>query len=108
MRRTKIVATIGPASRGPGILERLIETGADVVRLNFSHGEHEDHLAVIRSTREISARLGKSVAILQDLCGPKIRTGKLRDGAPIELVKGERIGITTDESVQGTARLISP
>ncbi len=107
MCRTKIVATIGPASRSPENLERLITTGVDVVRLNFSHGEHEDHLAVIRSTREISARLDRSVAILQDLCGPKIRTGKLQGGAPIELVKGERITITTDESVEGTPRLIS-
>ncbi len=107
MRRTKIVATIGPASRSPEILERLIEIGVDVVRLNFSHGEHEDHLAVLRSTREIASRLGRPVAVLQDLCGPKIRTGKLRGGAPIELVKGERIAITTDESVEGTARLIS-
>ena len=107
MRRTKIVATIGPASRSPAILERLLKTGVDVVRLNFSHGEHEDHLAVIRSTREISTRLGSSVAILQDLCGPKIRTGKLQGGAPVELVEGERITITTDESVEGTSRLIS-
>jgi pyruvate kinase len=106
MRRTKIVATIGPASREPAVLERLIRAGVNVVRLNFSHGEHEQHLAVIRSVREICARLGSPVALLQDLSGPKIRTGRVR-GDGIELVDGARIEITTDESVEGTPELIS-
>ena len=107
MRRTKIVATIGPASRDPGVLERLIEAGANVVRLNFSHGAHEEHLAVIRAVREIAARLERSVALLQDLSGPKIRTGRVRGGGAIELQDGARLVITTDESVEGTAERIS-
>jgi pyruvate kinase len=107
MRRTKIVATVGPASREPRVLQRLIEAGVDVVRLNFSHGEHPDHLAVIQAVREIAESRRTSVAILQDLSGPKIRTGRLKGGGPVELVPGARIVITTDESIEGDAALIS-
>jgi pyruvate kinase len=74
MRRTKIVATVGPASRDPPILERLVLAGADVLRLNFSHGTHEEHARVVRAAREIEGRLGRPLALLQDLSGPKIRT----------------------------------
>src|SRR6185295_9211040 len=101
MRRTKIVATIGPASREPAVLARLLAAGVDVVRLNFSHGEHEQHLQVMKAARDIAARAGRPLALLQDLSGPKIRTGKLQGGQPIELRAGERITITTDESVEG-------
>jgi pyruvate kinase len=107
MRRTKIVATIGPASREPAVLERLLDAGVDVVRLNFSHGEHEDHRRVIVAAREIALRRGRPVALLQDLCGPKIRTGRLRGGQPIQLKAGQPITITTDEGVEGHAGLIS-
>jgi pyruvate kinase len=107
MRRTKIVATIGPASRDPQVLERLILAGVNVVRLNVSHGEHEQHLAVMRAVREIAARLDRAVALLQDLSGPKIRTGKLAGGGPVELRDGARVVITTDESIEGTAERIS-
>ncbi len=106
MRRTKIVATIGPSSRSPEVLEQLIQAGVNVVRLNFSHGEHAQHLEVIRRVREISARLGQAVALLQDLSGPKIRTGKVKDDA-IELLDGARIVITTDETILGTPERIS-
>jgi len=106
MRRTKIVATVGPASRSPQTLERLIQAGVNVFRLNFSHGTHEEHLEVVRSVRDIAARLHRPVALLQDLSGPKIRTGKVKDGQ-VELVKGARLAITTDSSVEGTAELIS-
>jgi len=106
MRRTKIVATIGPASRSPERLESLIRAGVNVLRLNFSHGTQEEHLGVIRAARDISARLHRPVALLQDLSGPKIRTGKVRDGQ-VELVKGARIAVTTDTSIEGTAELIS-
>jgi pyruvate kinase len=106
MRRTKIVATIGPASQDPLVLERLIEAGVNVVRLNFSHGAHEEHLGVIRRVREISARLDRSVALLQDLSGPKIRTG-LVDNNGVTLAEGARLVITTDESIVGTAERIS-
>ena len=107
MRRTKIVATIGPASRDRKVLESLAQAGIDVVRLNFSHGEHQEHFAVMQSVREISDQLGRPIAILQDLSGPKIRTGRLKDDKPVELRKGERITISTDESIEGTSTLIS-
>ncbi len=107
MRRTKIVATIGPASRDAGTLERLMEAGADVLRLNFSHGDHPQHLDVIRTAREIAKRRGRAIALLQDLSGPKIRTGRVRDPEGIELCDGARVTITTDESVEGTPPLIS-
>ncbi len=106
MRRTKIVATVGPASRSPEMLERLIRAGVDVVRLNFSHGTHEQHLEVIQSVRALSARLERSVALLQDLSGPKIRTGRVKDGQ-IELLDGARVSITTDETIEGTPELIA-
>jgi pyruvate kinase len=106
MRRTKIIATVGPASRSPEKLEQLVEAGVDVFRLNFSHGTHEEHLQVVRAVREIAARVRKPVALLQDLSGPKIRTGKVR-GEVIELVRGARIAITTDPSVEGTSEVIS-
>jgi pyruvate kinase len=106
MRRTKIVATIGPASRSPEMLERLVRAGVDVVRLNFSHGTHEQHLEVILSVRAIAGRLQRPVALLQDLSGPKIRTGNVA-GNGVLLVKGARLAITTDTSIEGTAELIS-
>jgi pyruvate kinase len=107
MRRTKIVATIGPASREPLVLQRLIDAGTDVIRLNFSHGDHAEHLAVIQAVREIAQQKHRSVAILQDLCGPKIRTGRLAGGLPVELVTGSRVVITTDETIDGDAGRIS-
>jgi pyruvate kinase len=105
MRRTKIVATVGPASRSPEQLERLVQAGVDVFRLNFSHGTHEEHLAVIGSVREIAARLHKPIALLQDLSGPKIRIGKVKDG--VVLANGARIAITADPGVEGSAELVS-
>jgi pyruvate kinase len=105
MRRTKIVATIGPASCEPQVLERLIRAGANVLRLNFSHGTHEEHARVVASAREIGARLGQPLALLQDLSGPKIRTGRVA-GGEIEIRDGARLAITTDESVEGTPELI--
>jgi pyruvate kinase len=107
MRRTKIVATIGPASRDRPSLERLARAGVDVVRLNFSHGEPEEHLAVMRTVREIAEAQGRPIAILQDLSGPKIRTGRLRGGQPVKLDDASRIVITTDESIEGDASRIS-
>jgi pyruvate kinase len=106
MRRTKIVATIGPASRSPEMLERLVQAGVNVFRLNFSHGTHEEHFEVIRAAREIGARLHRPIALLQDLSGPKIRTGNVA-GNGVLLVKGARIAVTTDTSIEGTAELIS-
>ncbi len=106
MRRTKIVATVGPASRSPEMLERLAKAGVNVFRLNFSHGSHEQHLAVVRSAREIAQRLELPLALLQDLSGPKIRTGTVA-GDAVELVRGARLTITTDLAVEGTPERIS-
>src|SRR3954468_4374027 len=78
-RRTKIVATIGPASRTPEVLARMVEAGMDVARLNFSHGSAEEHAETARLVRDAAGRAGRQVAILQDLPGPKLRIGKLRD-----------------------------
>ena len=79
-RATKIVATLGPASSDPVVLERLLRAGVDVVRLNFSHGKAEDHIATASRVREIAAKVGKPVALMADLQGPKIRVGKFADG----------------------------
>lgn len=106
MRRTKIVATIGPASRDPQILERLVEAGVNVVRLNFSHGEQADHLQVMRTVRAIAERTGRPLAVLQDLSGPKIRTGRVKNNG-VELRDGAPLAITIDETVEGTSDLIS-
>jgi pyruvate kinase len=83
IRRTKIVATLGPASDRDGVLEAMIRTGVDVVRLNFSHGSAEDHRRRLEQVREIADRLGKSVAALGDLQGPKIRIARFADGAVV-------------------------
>jgi pyruvate kinase len=80
MRRTKIVATIGPASRDPEVLVRMVEAGMDVARLNFSHGTADEHADTARLVREAAGRAGRQVAILQDLPGPKLRIGPLVDG----------------------------
>jgi pyruvate kinase len=78
MRRAKIVATLGPASSEPAVLEKLLGLGLDVARLNFSHGRHEEHAQMLDRIRAASRHLGKAVAVLQDLQGPKIRTGPLK------------------------------
>jgi len=87
IRRTKIVATLGPASDREGVLEAMIAAGVDVVRLNFSHGSPDDHRQRLTRVREIAARLGRSVAALGDLQGPKIRIARFLDGA-VELAEG--------------------
>ncbi len=88
-RATKIVATLGPASSSPEVLERMIRAGVDVVRLNFSHGKAQDHIDRARLVREVAAAAGKEVAIMADLQGPKIRVGKFENGK-IELINGEK------------------
>jgi pyruvate kinase len=94
LRRTKIVATIGPATNSPEVLKQLIEAGATTLRLNFSHGTHDDHLASIRLIRQVSFELDRPVGILQDLQGPKIRLGKFADG-PIVLKNGDPFTLTS-------------
>ena len=105
MRRSKIVATVGPASRDPAVLERLLRAGVDVVRLNFSHGEHHEHLRVAQAARALARVSDRPLAVLQDLSGPKIRTGRVAQ--PIALREGEGVVITTDESVEGRPGLLS-
>jgi len=104
MRRTKIVATIGPASRDPEVLVRMIEAGMDVARLNFSHGSADEHAETARRVRDAADRAGRSVAILQDLPGPKLRIGKLVDGL-VELKPGDEVTfVCGDHDVEGDAR----
>lgn len=79
-RSTKIVATLGPASSTTEVLERMLRAGVDVVRLNFSHGKAQDHIERAQLVREVAARVGKVVAIMADLQGPKIRVGKFAEG----------------------------
>ncbi len=90
MRRTKIVATIGPASRELDTLTRMVEAGMDVARLNYSHGTLDEHAETVQRVRDAAGRVGRPVAILQDLPGPKLRIGPLRDDV-VELTPGERI-----------------
>ncbi len=106
MRRTKIVCTIGPATNSEERLEQLIRAGMNVARVNFSHGTQPEHALVIERIRTTSARLGHAIAILQDLQGPKIRTGTLEGGQPVLLVDGARVTITTRD-VEGNAETIS-
>jgi len=89
LRSTKIVATLGPASSDPGVLERMFRAGVDVVRLNFSHGTADDHLKRAEMVKEIARKIGRTVAIMCDLQGPKIRVGKFKDGK-VMLEKGQR------------------
>jgi pyruvate kinase len=97
MRRTKIIATVGPASDNDQSLDGLISAGVDIFRLNFSHGTHASHTATFTRIRAAAARAKRDVAILQDLGGPKIRTGATRDGRPIAVKTGTRLRIVTGD-----------
>ena len=99
MRHTRIVATVGPSCDTPDTLDALIRAGVDVFRLNFSHGTHESHRATFTRIREAASRADRIVAILQDLSGPKIRTGRLAGGVPIPLKAGESLRIVTGDDV---------
>ncbi len=103
-RRVKIVATIGPATSARENLKKLIEAGMNVARLNFSHGNHADHLKVIENLRSLSDELRAPLTILQDLQGPKIRVGRFKTGSA-ELVEGEQITVTTRD-VLGEGKLV--
>ena len=105
-RSAKIVCTLGPASNSPEMIERLMQAGMDVARLNFSHGTHEDHARTIKRVREASAHLSKPIGILADLQGPKIRTGTLKDKQPVQLVTGQRFTISI-HSMAGTSDGVS-
>ena len=105
MKKTKIVCTIGPASESVETLVQLIEAGMNVCRLNFSHGDHDEHLARIKNIREASQITGKMVAILLDTKGPEIRTHNMKDGI-VSLVSGETVRISMTE-VEGTKEKFS-
>jgi len=94
-RSAKIVCTLGPASDSAEMIERLMLAGMDVARLNFSHGTHDEHARTIKRLREASARLSRPIGILADLQGPKIRTGALVGGTPVQLRTGQRFTIST-------------
>lgn len=103
-RRTKIVATIGPSVNTPEKIEKLIESGMNVARLNFSHGSHEDHKKVIDMIRTAAKKLQYSVPILMDLQGPKIRVGKMKDGGQV-ITNGDTVTLTP-EDVEGDSKII--
>jgi pyruvate kinase len=105
-RRAKIVCTIGPASSAETVLRDLFRAGMDVARLNFSHGTYEEHARLIERLRRVAQKEGRTIAILQDLQGPKMRTGRLKHRTAVALKAGQRITITPRD-VSGTATLIS-
>lgn len=107
MRHTKIIATVGPASDTDAVLDALIAAGTDIFRLNFSHGTHQSQGASFARVRQAAARAGREVAILQDLGGPKIRTGRLEGGRPVALKVGDPLRITTGDGVGGAGRLFT-
>lgn len=107
MRRTKIVATIGPASREPDTLLRMVQAGMDVARVNYAHGTLEEHEETIRRVRNAAGQAGRAVAILQDLPGPKLRIGPLKHGV-VELTPGERLTfVCGGEEIAGDAHRMS-
>src|SRR3954469_12609151 len=103
MRPQKVVAPIGPASREPEVLVRMIEAGMDVARLNFSHGDAETHAETAQRVRDAAGRAGRQVSILQDLPGPKLRIGELRDDLA-ELKPGDVVTFVCGERGVGDAR----
>jgi pyruvate kinase len=107
MRRTKIVATLGPSSSAPAILDRLIAAGVDVFRLNFSHGTHASQRETFLAVRAAAARSGRDVAILQDLSGPKIRTGRLAGAQPIELRDGDELRLAAGDGEGSRERVFT-
>ncbi len=102
--RTKVIATVGPACNTEEKLWELVQAGADVFRLNFSHGSHEMHLQVIKLVRAINEKYGTSVALLQDLQGPKIRTGEVENNG-VELIGGQKLIITTEKIIGNSERI---
>lgn len=108
VRHTKIVATLGPASQGPDVLNALVTAGVDVFRLNFSHGSHESHQATYHLVREAADRAGRVVAVMQDLSGPKIRTTGLEGGRPILLAEGSELRIRGGEDIGRAGIVYTP
>lgn len=107
MKKTKIVCTIGPKSESKEILTKLLKAGMNVMRLNFSHGSHEEHAARIAALREVKEETGLKAAILLDTKGPEIRTIKLENGEDVKLVAGQTFTITTDKTVVGNNTIVA-
>jgi len=105
MRRVKIVCTLGPSVGTPEMIDKLVKAGMDCARLNFSHGSHESHAAAAKMVRDASVRARRPVALLADLCGPKMRVGRF-PGGPIELVPGQRFTLTTRD-IPGDKTIVS-
>ena len=102
--KTKLVCTVGPASDSPVILQQMLLSGMNVVRLNFSHGDFSSHRETIRKVRAASQTTGKPVAIMADLPGPKMRIGQIA-GEPIELKPGESFILTTEDIIGDAGRV---
>ena len=107
MRRTKIIATLGPASNSDEVVHALVSSGVDVVRLNFSHGSHESHAEAYARVRRAADDASRRVAVLQDLSGPKIRTGRLAGGAPVLLRAGQILRIAVGDEEGDAARILT-
>ena len=108
MRRTKIIATLGPASHPPEVLAALLAAGVDVFRLNFSHGTHTSHAEAYHAIRAAATAAGRHVAIMQDLSGPKIRTGPLGEEGPLALSEGAELRIGAGERAGDPGRVFTP
>src|SRR6184192_4348052 len=105
MRHTKIIATVGPASDSDAMIDALIAAGTNIFRLNFSHGTHDSHRATFDRIRAAAWRSKREVAVMQDLGGPKIRTGSLEGGRPLPLKPGDPLRIATGDFVGGAGRV---
>src|SRR5688500_8864283 len=102
--KTRIIATVGPASNQYNMLKALVMEGVDVFRLNFSHGKHSDHQHVVNTIRQINQELGTNVCLMQDLQGPKIRLGDVENGM-VTINAGDKIKLVCDHSVSTATRL---
>lgn len=107
MKKTKIVCTIGPKTESKEVLKQLLEAGMNVMRLNFSHGDYEEHGRRISNLREVMAETGMRAAILLDTKGPEIRTIKLEGGNDVSLVAGQEFTFTTDRTVIGNNKIVA-
>ena len=108
MRRTKIIATVGPASESPDVLRALLAAGVDVFRLNFSHGTHESQAQAFARIRRAAEEVGRSAAVMQDLSGPKIRTGSIAGGGPLMLVDGAELRVAAGDRQGEPGRIFTP
>ena len=107
MKKTKIICTIGPSSETKETLKELLKSGMNMMRLNFSHGNYEEHKEKIDNFRAAQAETGIRAALMLDIKGPKIRTTKLKDGKNVNIVSGQEFIITTDKSVIGDEKMVA-